>query len=109
MKKYGEKNWEGFVGTAEDFEARNYAYVFELFGQLVKDGIVDLRTIMSALKYIVVYDWKTMEPMIRFLSATYGLKSNPWGNFEWLANETERYLKLQESGAGAAAVPGPVR
>ena len=95
----------------EDFEARNYAYMFELFGQLVKDGIVDLRTVMNALKYIVVYDWKTLEPMIRYLNGVYGLKDNPWGNFEWLAKETETYLKsggaqtYQTSGPGSAPSP----
>ena len=35
--------------------------MFELFGQLVKDGIIDLRTIMTTLKYILVVDWKMME------------------------------------------------
>jgi hypothetical protein len=102
VKKYGEKNWEGFIGTFDDFEARNYAYMYELFGQLVKDGIIDLKTVMNALKYIVVYDWKTMEPMIRYLNGIYGLKSNPWGNFEWLAHETEKYLDGQGANAGAA-------
>jgi len=105
VKKYGEKNWEGFIGTMDDFEARNYAYMFELFGQLVKDGIVDLTTVMNALKYIVVYDWKTMEPMIKYLNGRYSLKSNPWANFEWLANETEKYLKLQESQTGPSLSP----
>jgi hypothetical protein len=105
MKKYGEKNWEGFIGTMDDFEARNYAYMFELFGQLVKDGIVELKTVMNALKYIVVFDWKTMEPMIRYLNGVYKLKGNPWGNFEWLAKETEKYLKLEE-GQTEFAEPG---
>jgi len=71
--------------------------MFELFGQLVKDGIVDMKTVMDALKYIVVYDWKTMEPMLKHLNEVYGIKVNPWGNFEWLANETERHLKTLES------------
>jgi hypothetical protein len=106
MKKYGEKNWEGFIGTLDDFEARNYAYMFELFGQLVKDGIVDLRTVMNALKYIVVYDWKTLEPMVRYLNGVYKLKGNPWENFEWLANETERYLKAQEGDFVPSDFPG---
>ena len=92
-KKYGERNWEGFIGSFDDFEARNYAYMFELFGQYVRDGVVDKKMMMDALKYIVVFDWKTMEPMIRYLNQSYGLKANPWGNFEWLANETEKYLK----------------
>jgi hypothetical protein len=108
MKKYGEKNWEGFIGTMDDFEARNYAYMFELFGQLVKDGVVDLKTVMNALKYIVVYDWRTMQPMINYLNGVYGLKDNPWGNFEWLAKETERYLGITAQGVSTGpASPQP--
>ncbi len=98
VKTYKERNWQGFIGTMEDFEARNYAYMFELFGQMVRDGIVDLKTVMNVLKYIVVYDWKTMEPMLTYLNSVYGLKTNPWENFEWLAKETEKYLALMEQG-----------
>ena len=102
IAKYGPKNWEGLADSIDDFEARNYAYMFELFGQLVKDEIIDLHTVMNALKYIVVVDWKQMEPMLKHLNQVYNLKINPWANFEWLANETEKYLKqleLQQSSA----------
>jgi hypothetical protein len=105
VKMYGERNWEGFLGTYEDFEARNYAYMFELFGQQVKDGVLDLKTTMNTLKYIVVNDWKLMEPMIRYLNKTYNLKGNPWGNFEWLANETEKYLRSQEAELQSPGAP----
>ncbi|MDE1852399.1 MAG: hypothetical protein KGI38_01495 [Thaumarchaeota archaeon] len=91
----------------DDFEARNYAYMFELFGQLAKDGIVDLQTVMNALKYIVIYDWNTMAPMIKYLNGTYKLKNNPWENFEWLAKETAKYLNMDIE-APQAAGPGSV-
>jgi hypothetical protein len=100
VKKYGGMNWEGFEGTFEDFEARNYAYMFELFGQLVKEGIIDQKTVMDALKYVVVIDCRLMEPLLNHLNEQYKLKLNPWWNFEWLDKETDRYLKLLESQAG---------
>ncbi len=90
--------------TLEDFEARNYAYMFELFGQLVKDNIMDLQTVMNSLKYIVVADWRTMEPMLKYLNAAYELKFNPWSNFEWLANETDKYLKGFKSQASSSTL-----
>lgn len=99
IAKFSAKNWEGFIGSLEDFEARNYAYMFELFGQLVKDNIIDLHTVMNALKYIVVTDWRVMEPMITYLNKQYNLKLNPWENFEWLAKETGRYLQGLETQA----------
>ena len=97
IAKYQPKNWEGFLGTMEDMEARNYAYMFELFGQLVKDGIIELKTVMRALKYIVVNDWTVMEPMIKYLNHEYKVKVSPWANFEWLAKETEKYLEDLEA------------
>jgi hypothetical protein len=100
VEKYGKNNWEGFVDSMDDLEARNYAYMYELFGQMVKDGIVEKETVMNALKWIVVIDWRKMEPMIAFLNKEYRLKGNPWGNFEWLAKETERYLDQQGLGRG---------
>jgi len=96
IKKYSSGNWEGFIGSLEDLEARNYAYMFELFGQLVKDGIIDKKTVMDALKYIVVFDWKNMEPMLTYLNTSFKLKLNPWENFKWLADETGEYLKQRE-------------
>lgn len=96
VAKYGSKNWEGLLGTMDDFEVRNYAYMFELMGQLVKDGIIDLKTVMNALKYIVVVDWNTMAPLVKYLNGVYKLKLNPWENFEWLAKETENFLKQKE-------------
>jgi hypothetical protein len=104
VDKFGPKNWEGFIGTKEDFEARNYAYMYELFGQMIKDGIVEKATVMNALKWIVVIDWRKMEPMITFLNKEYKLKGNPWGNFEWLADETAKYLDQQGLGRGEQPV-----
>jgi len=81
VKKYQAVNWQGFIGTIEDFEARNYAYMFELLGQLVKESIIDLKTVMNALKYIVVVDWATMAPMLNYLNGEYKLKIDPLGKF----------------------------
>jgi len=97
VDRYQAKNWEGLLNTMEDLEARNYAYMYELFGQFVKDGVIDKLMVMNALKSIVVMDWMKMEPMIRYLNKTLNLKINPWENFEWLAKETEAYLKDLES------------
>ena len=61
-------------------------------------------TVMNALKWIVVIDWRKMEPMITFLNKEYKLKGNPWGNFEWLADETAKYLDQQGLGRGEQPV-----
>src|SRR5208282_4294894 len=37
IRKYGANDWEGFDDSLDDFEARNFAYIYELIGQLTRD------------------------------------------------------------------------
>lgn len=97
VTKYSPQNWEGFLDTVDDFEFRNYAYQYELFGQFVQHGIMDLDTMMDAMKYIIVTDWEIMEPLLRYICQAHGFKMFPWKNFEWLAKETKKYLLQLES------------
>ncbi len=101
IKKYRGLDWEGFDDSLEDFEARNFAYVYELFGQLAKNHVVEFSTLADALQYLVVADWQTFEPLSRHLTELYRIKTNAWGNFEWLAKETEKYM--QQKGTGIAS------
>ncbi len=96
VRRYQAANWEGFLDSADDFEVRNFAYLYELYGLIVREGIIDFRLVAETLKYIVVYDWKVFEPVSRFLIGKYGMKLNPWGSFEWLAKETQKYLSEKE-------------
>jgi hypothetical protein len=77
-----DANWEGFDDSLEDFEARNFAYIYELIGQLTKEGIVDLSTIRNALQYLIIVDWDAFSPLSKHLMERYKLTVNPWGNFE---------------------------
>jgi hypothetical protein len=36
IKKYSQMNWDGFDDSLEDFEARNFGYIYELIGELVR-------------------------------------------------------------------------
>ena len=99
VKKFASRNWEGFEGTLEDFEVRNFAYLYELMGQLARDGIIDLSTMKNALQYLVVYDWQTFAPIAKYLMESYKITANPWGSFEWLAEETRRQMQGRESSA----------
>ncbi len=97
IKKYSQNSWEGFDDSLEDFEARNFGYLYELMGQLVKDGIIDKQTILNALQYLVVIDWEAFAPLLEHLSQRYGERfkeaiTNPWENFQWLAEESRKYL-----------------
>jgi hypothetical protein len=97
VKRYGADGWKGFDDSADDFEVRNYAYFFELYGQMVKDGIIDLAMVAEMLQYIVIFDWKTFEPVSEHLKARFGLKVSPWQNFEWLSKETDKFMSAREA------------
>jgi hypothetical protein len=96
VEKYSRIKWEGFDGSLDDFEVRNFAYMYELMGQLAREGIVDLSTLTSSLQYLVVYDWQTFAPVAKHLVESYGIKVNPWGSFEWLADETKKYMEQKQ-------------
>lgn len=93
IKKFSQVNWEGFDDTLEDFEARNFGYIYELIGELVKEGIIDLKIAIHSLRYLVVYDWERFQPLVKHLMQRYNVPVNPYGNFEYLANESRKFLR----------------
>jgi hypothetical protein len=93
VKKYSQINWEGFDDTLEDFEARNFGYIYELIGELVKEGIIDLTIAVHSLRYLIVYDWDRFQPLVKHIMERYKVPVNPYENFEWLATETRRFLE----------------
>jgi hypothetical protein len=98
IKKYQASNWEGFDDSLDDFEIRNFAYRYELFGQMAKEGLVDLETLAKTFEYLVVLDWEAFEPASKHIMKRYNLKKNEiFSNFQWLAFETERILKRRGS------------
>ncbi|MGO9645108.1 MAG: hypothetical protein ACLPY5_10205 [Candidatus Bathyarchaeia archaeon] len=96
IREYGAKDWEGFDDSLDDFEARNFAYIYELIGQLTRDGILDASMVMNSLQYLVVLDWDAFSPLVKHLSQRLKVKVNPWRSFEWLAEETRKYLKERD-------------
>jgi hypothetical protein len=95
IKKYSQINWEGFDDSLEDYEARNFGYIYELIGELVKEGIIDLTVAVHSLRYLLVFDWQRFEPLTKHLMERYKVPVNPYENFEWLAGETRKYLQTQ--------------
>ena len=98
VKKYQEINWEGYDDSADDFEIRNFAYMYDLFGQLAKEGLLDLKALAKTFKYLVALDWESFEPASKHIMKRYDLKKNEiFDNFQWLAVETEKILKKEGS------------
>lgn len=97
VKRYAATNWEGFDDSLEDFEARNFAYTYELIGQLTREGLIEISIVRNALQYLVVFDWEAFSPLSRHLMERYGLKVNAWRNFEWLAEDVRGQMKSRET------------
>src|SRR5207245_9974341 len=51
IKKYSQVKWEGFDDSLEDFEAANFGYIYELVGDVDREGIRDLRIAGHSLRY----------------------------------------------------------
>jgi len=108
IKKYSQINWEGFDDSLEDFEARNFGYIYELIGELVREGIIDLTIAIHSLRYLLVFDWQRFEPLVKHIMERYKVPVNPYENFEWLAQETRKYLEGQgRIESGHPEIPPP--
>jgi hypothetical protein len=103
IQKFRETDWKDSFESPEDLEVRNFAYLYELLGQMARQEIVDLEMVLDSLQYIVVRDWQVFEPHARYISKRYGLDFLAYANFEWLAKEARLHLahrgEEQRSGA----------
>ncbi len=94
-------NWAGAFESEDDLEVRNFAYLYELMGLLVENGLVDLELVLDTLQYLVVRDWEVFEPHARFVKSNYGVSFDAWGRFEWLAGEAKAHLAREHAVAPA--------
>lgn len=97
-----QSGWDGFFGSLEDYEIRSFAYEYELIGQFVREGIVDLGLVTHMMSYGIVADWLNFRPIAEHLVAKFGAKISPWIHFQWLA---EKCLQHLDSEAHQAEVP----
>jgi hypothetical protein len=90
MRRFTESNWKEAFETPDDFEIRNFAYLYELIGVMGKHGLVDLDLLTDVLQYLIVRDWEIFEPHVQFLRTRYNVAYDPYSNFRWLADESRR-------------------
>jgi hypothetical protein len=97
-----QTGWEGYYGSLEDFEIRGFAYQYELIGQFVQEGIVDLDLITHMMSYGIVTDWLAFRPIAEYLNGKFEATTSPWIHFQWLADQCLQHL---DSSAHEAEVP----
>jgi hypothetical protein len=100
IEKYKAGDRGGFDDSAEDFEVRNFAYLYELYGQMVRDGLVEFAMVAEMLQHMVVNDWNEFEPISNRFMERFGLKISPWDNFRRLAQQSEKYISKREASVG---------
>jgi hypothetical protein len=101
IEKHKKGELKDFDHSQDDFEVRNFAYLYELHGQLVREGMIDFHTVAEMLQYLAVLDWKEFEPLSNYYSERWGMKTSWWQNFAWLARETEKYMSKREKTTGS--------
>ncbi|MFZ0829877.1 MAG: hypothetical protein WAN40_01925 [Thermoplasmata archaeon] len=96
VAEHRSKNgWEGYYGSLEDFEIRSFAYQYELIGQFVREGIVDVDLVTHMMSYGIVSDWLAFRPISEYLDSKFGATTSPWIHFQWLAERCRQHLDSQ--------------
>ncbi len=103
LQKFRETGWRDAFESPEDLEIRNFAYVYELLGQMARSNIVDLEIVLDSLQYLVVRDWQVFEAHAKYLAKEYGHDFSAYSNFEWLAKEAQLHLAHRSTEQKTAA------
>ncbi len=109
IAKFKATGWADAFESEEDLEVRNFAYLYELIGLMVENGLVDLELVLDTLQYLVVRDWQVFEPHARFVTSRYQVPFDAWGRFQWLAEQAKVHLEQEHSTLSAAGSEGRAR
>jgi hypothetical protein len=88
--------WDGYFGSLEDYEIRSFAYQYELIGQFVQEGIVDLDLVTHMMSYAIVADWLAFRPIAEHLQSQFQSSASPWIHFQWLSEKCLQHLDSAE-------------
>ncbi len=109
VARFKATNWADAFESEDDLEVRNFAYLYELMGLMVENGLVDLELVLDTLQYLVVRDWQVFAPHAEYVKAQYQVPFDAWGRFRWLAEQAEAHLPREHpapkrlvTGGGAA-------
>ena len=71
LDRFKATNWADAFESEEDLEIRNFAYLYELIGLMVENGLVDLELVLDRLRYLVVREWQVFESHAKFVTSKY--------------------------------------
>lgn len=93
VRRFRETGWKDAFESPDDFEIRNFAYLYELVGVMAKHGLIDIDLLVDTLQGLVVRDWQVFEPHAQFMAKRYAFGITPYSNFGWIAHEVERRMR----------------
>jgi len=71
LDRFKATNWADAFESEEDLEIRNFAYLYELIGLMVENGLVDLELVLDRLPYLVVREWQVFESHAKSVTSKY--------------------------------------
>ena len=97
VRKFAETGWKDAYESPEDFEVRNFAFIYELFGVMGKHGLIDLDLLTEVMQGLIVRDWQAFAPHAAWMRERfkdrYSGHLRPYSHFEWLAQQTENRMR----------------
>ncbi len=104
VARFRSTNWAGAFESEDDLEVRNFAYLYELMGLMVENGLADLELVLDTLQYLVVRDWQVFQPHAEFVKSQYKVTFDAWARFRWLAEQAQLHLEREHASARADLV-----
>jgi hypothetical protein len=97
-----EKGPAEFDDTAADIEARNFGFIYQIIGTLVRLQVIEEELVLRALGRIVWADWERFQPIAERVRARYGFRVSSWDDFRWLADRARSYTDAREANLSPA-------
>jgi hypothetical protein len=99
VARHRKEGWEEFSESADAFEVRAFAGIYESAGTLARLGMIDEDSLVQSIGYLLLSDWRAVEPALHEFENVW--KIAPYPNFRRLAEASERHLRTH----GRADIP----
>ena len=98
-RRFTEAGAAGFDDTLADLEARNFAFIYQILGTLVRADVIEEDLVVRALGRLVIADWRFFEPISEHVKSRHGQRVGTWDDFRWLAGRSVAYFDRLEQAA----------
>jgi hypothetical protein len=104
LKQFVATDWKDAFESPGDFEARNFAHIYDMIGVMAKHKLIDLDLLADVLQGLIIRDWEVFAPHADRMRKEFGFY-RAYSNFEWLAVEIQHRLGFVPTHPITAAGP----